>query len=113
MKIIAILAATLSLSLTACAVDSNDDFSGRPPLGKPQLAPQTTVADLDESFDPGSSQSSHDYDDGRLEWAEQVGALTVLHRWNEQLGIDEISVLDENGNVAPLRALDIDHAGLK
>jgi hypothetical protein len=121
MKTVAILAAALSLSLAACATDE-DTTNGmpRPPLGKPQIAPQTDVASVEESFEIGAPAQApqKDFDDGRLEWAETIGKVTYLHRYNELLGVDEISVLDESGDVhccVNLRGqlTELEHAGVK
>jgi hypothetical protein len=123
MKTIAILAAALSLSLTACATDDDVemDEGGRPPLGKPIINPQTDVAAIDESFELGSADQApqKNFDDGRLEYVETIGKVIYLHRFNERLGVDEISVLDDNGEivrccVSPRGQLtELDHEGVK
>ena len=96
MKTIALLlAASISL-LSACATDEDSVMGGRPPLGKPLPEAETVRPDIEESFDLGDATTIplKDFDDGRLS-VETFGKLTVVHRFNEKLDIDEIGVLDE------------------
>ena len=114
MKTLAIL---LSLSLAACATDEAPMGSGLPPLGKPELQAQSQTPDIDESFSLGDATQApqKEFDDGRLEWVETIGRVMYLHRFDETLGVDEVSILDENGVVHALRGqvTEIDHAGIK
>jgi hypothetical protein len=121
MKTLAILAVSFSLLVSACATDeAAPGDKGRPPLGKPQPIPETVVADIEESFDPGTATQMplKDFDDGRLT-AETVGVYSLLHRFNETLGVDEIGILDDAGDrvtccfIIRSRVSEIDHAGLK
>lgn len=124
MKTIALLAATLTLSLSACATDEERMDPGLPPLGKPEVnaQPDSVTADIEETLSPGEATTQAPqqklFDDGRLTWAEDNGLVTYLHSYDETLGVDEISILDANGDLHCCvyirnQPTEIAHAGIK
>jgi hypothetical protein len=113
MQKIAIL--VLSLSLAACATDEE---SARNPNGSPGAPTRGDVAAIDETFNGDSASTAiqrASFDDGRIDWAEELEDETLLHSFDPKLAVDHVTVVDLNGTVVARRVVptEIAHAGLK
>src|SRR5262245_35196558 len=102
MKKIALL--LLSLSIAACATDdeSYGGSHGGPKFGKPLPPSDSLTVEIDPTINPGTGAGAPQKDyDGRLEWAEEINGMTVVHSFDPLLGIDNVEVLDQNGDAVP------------